>query len=43
MKPLQEKMMSGQGVPQDFSKSASSEPDIADIDWNKKFEIKNLK
>jgi L1 cell adhesion molecule like protein len=33
MKPLQEKMMSGQGVPADFSKYAqASEPDIADID-----------
>jgi molecular chaperone DnaK (HSP70) len=28
MKPLQEKMMSGQGVPQDFAK----DPDIADVD-----------
>ena len=33
MKPLQEKMMSGQGLPQDFEKSdKSSEPSIADID-----------
>ena len=32
MKPLQEKMMSGTELPQDFSKHASNEPSIADID-----------
>jgi hypothetical protein len=32
MKPLQEKMMSGQGLPGGMPQDFAKEPDIADID-----------
>ena len=37
MKPLQEKMMSGTKLSQDYS----NEPSIADIDWKKLLIIEN--